>query len=254
MHKRKKVVAGNWKMNFTPKETVKFLNENKDKFDTDAAEVVLCVPYVALQSAMDAVKSTNIKIGAQNIHYMDNGAYTGEISGTMLKDMGVKYAIIGHSERREKFGDTDLTVNLRVISAIKHGITPILCIGESLKQRTQDRIFEILRKQISFALNELTQSQISNLIIAYEPIWAIGTGMVASTAQAEEACKMIRERLSEKYGSEAAASIRILYGGSVDPSNAKELFSMPNIDGGLVGGASMKPSFEDVIKAGVCCE
>jgi len=252
MHKRRKVVAGNWKMNFTPAEAAKFANDVKDKINVDFADVVLCVPYVSLQPVMDALKGTNIKVGAQNMHYMDSGAYTAEISGPMLKSMGVEYAIIGHSERREKFGETDTTVNLRALNAIKHGITPIICVGESLKQRDATRTNDILVKQINLAVDGMTAPQVESVIIAYEPIWAIGTGKVATVEQAEDACKAIRNRIAEIYGQETAAKVRIQYGGSVDPSNAKDLFSQPNIDGGLVGGASMKPSFEEVVKAGAC--
>jgi len=253
MPKRRKVIAGNWKMNFTPSETVEFLKDNKAEFDTSAVDVVLCVPYVSLQPALDVLEGSNIKVGAQNIHYMDAGAYTAEISAPMLKDMGVPYAIIGHSERREKFGETDLTVNLRTINVLKHGIVPIVCVGETLKQRGQERTSEILLKQLPMALDGLTATQVANLVIAYEPIWAIGTGVVASTEQAEEACKIIRECIAQKYDKKTAEAVRILYGGSVDATNAKELFAQENIDGGLVGGASMKPSFKDVIKAGAGC-
>ena len=251
MHNRRKVIAGNWKMNFTPPQAAKFAAEIKGKIDTAEADVVLCVPYVSLQPVMDEIKGTNVKAGAQNMHYMASGAYTGEVSGPMLNAMGVNYAIIGHSERREKFGETDTTVNLRTLSAIKHGITPIICVGESLKQRKEERTIEILVKQINIALDELTAEQVAGVIIAYEPIWAIGTGVVATVEQAEESCKAIRERIAAKFGTQTANATRILYGGSVDPTNAKELFAQKNIDGGLVGGASMKPSFEDVVKAGL---
>jgi len=252
MHKRRNVIAGNWKMNFTPKTAADTAAGMKNKINTDKADVVLCVPYVSLQPVMDELKGTHVKVGAQNMHYMDNGAYTAEISAPMLKEMGVEYVIIGHSERREKFGETDTTVNLRAINAVKHGITPIICVGESLKQRDATRTNDILIKQINIALDGLTAAQVAGVIIAYEPIWAIGTGKVATTEQAEDACKAIRNRISEIYGSETAAKTRILYGGSVDPINAKDLFAQPNIDGGLVGGASMKPSFEEVVKAGAC--
>ena len=247
---RKKIIAGNWKMNFTPTDARQFVRSVKDKINSPKVQVVLCAPYVALQTVKDELADTHIEVGAQNMHYMDNGAYTGEISGPMLKDMGIAYTLIGHSERREKFGEIDATVNLRTMNAIKHGIIPIICVGESLKQRDDGRTFEVLRKQLNFDLDELTTSQAASIVIAYEPIWAIGTGKVASPAQAEEACAYIRNRIAEKYGAETANATRILYGGSVDPKNAKELFSMPNIDGGLVGGASMKPSFEDIVKAG----
>ena len=247
---RKKIIAGNWKMNFTPTEARQFARCMKDKINSDKVQVVLCAPYVALQTVKDELAGTHIAVGAQNMHYMDTGAYTGEISGPMLKDMGITYTLIGHSERREKFGEIDATVNLRTINAIKHGIIPIICVGESLKQRDDGRTFEVLRKQINFDLDDLTEDQAARIVIAYEPIWAIGTGKVASTQQAEEACAYIRSRIAEKYGDETANATRILYGGSVDPTNAGDLFSMPNIDGGLVGGASMKPTFEDIVKAG----
>ena len=247
---RKKIVAGNWKMNFTPKKAEAFTREIKDKINTDAVDVVLCVPYVNLQSVMAELAGTNIKVGAQNMHYMDEGAYTGEISGAMLCEMGVPYVIIGHSERREKFGETDTTVNLRTMKALEHGITPIVCIGESLKQRKSERTQRVLRKQLAFALDELTPENVVNTVIAYEPIWAIGTGETATTQQAEEACALIREQIAQRFGKETAEKVRILYGGSVTADNAAELFAMPNIDGGLVGGASVVPSFEKVVHFG----
>jgi len=245
------IIAGNWKMNFTLSKAVSFVDSIKSSINTDKRDVVLCVPYVALQPVKDAIKGTNIHVGAQNVHYMDNGAYTGEISGAMLDEMQVPYVIIGHSERREKFGESDTTVNLRVLNALKHGLIPIICIGETLKQRKANRTFEVLRKQINFALDEVEPEQVAKLVIAYEPIWAIGTGEVATTSEAEEACNMIRDRIYIKYGREVSDSVRILYGGSVDPSNAADLFAQPNIDGGLVGGASTQPTFDKVVKAGL---
>jgi len=244
---RKKIVIGNWKMNFIPSEAEKFVHENREKFDSDKVDVVLCVPDVSLKTVMDELECTHIKVGAQNMHYMDNGAYTGEVSGKMLADMGVKYVIIGHSERRERFGETDTTINLKTLKALQHGITPIVCIGESQRQRKEGRTQGILRKQLSFALDELTPEDVTEVIIAYEPIWAIGTGEVATDEQAEEACALIREQITRRFGQDAANKVRILYGGSVDDKNAKVLFNMPNIDGGLVGGASLKPSFEQVV-------
>jgi len=244
---RKKIVAGNWKMHFTPTKAESFAREMKDKINTDAIDVVLCVPYVNLQSVMNEFKGTHIKVGAQNMHYMDEGAYTGEISGAMLGDMGVPYVIIGHSERRERFGETDTTVNLKTMKALEHGLTPIICVGESLKQRKSDRTNKVLRKQLTFALDELTPSSIAKIVIAYEPIWAIGTGEVATTQQAEDACAVIRDQIFSHFGHVAADSVRILYGGSVTADTAAELFAMPNIDGGLVGGASVVPSFEKVV-------
>jgi len=247
---RKKIVAGNWKMHFTPSKAEAFAGEMRDKLNTDKVEVVLCVPYVNLQSVQAKLANTHIKVGAQNMHYMDEGAYTGEISGVMLKDMGVPYVIIGHSERRESFSETNLTVNLKTLKALEHGLTPIVCVGESLKQRKQNRTAGVLRKQITFALDELTAEDVAKIVIAYEPIWAIGTGETATNEQAEEACALIRELILCRFGQEAADKVRILYGGSVSPANAAELFAMPNIDGGLVGGASVVPSFEQVVHFG----
>jgi len=247
---RKKIVAGNWKMNFVPSRAKAFAVEMKDKLDSSEVEVILCVPYVDLRSVKDALAGTNIKVGAQNMHYMDEGAYTGEISGAMLKDMGVPYVIIGHSERRERFGDTDTTVNLKTLKAIEHGLVPIICVGESQKQRKQNRTQGVLRKQLAFALDELTAEDMEKIVIAYEPIWAIGTGETATDQQAEEACALIRQQVALRFGKAAAEKVHILYGGSVTPENAKALFSMPNIDGGLVGGASVVPSFEKVVHFG----
>jgi len=247
---RKRLVAGNWKMFFTPPAARKFAEEIKDKFSSDDVDTVLCVPYLSIQSVMDAFAGSSIKVGAQNMHYMDEGAYTGEISGEMLAAMGVPYVIIGHSERRERFGETDTTVNLKLLKALQHGLTPIVCVGESQRQRKENRTAAVLRKQINFALDEVKAADMGKIVIAYEPIWAIGTGDVATTQQAEEACALIRNQVAELKGDTAAQSVRILYGGSVGPDNAKELFAQPNIDGGLVGGASTKPSFEQVVHCG----
>jgi len=244
---RKKIIAGNWKMNKTPVEAVEFVKENKSRFDCTNVEVVLCVPYVSLQAVQDELKGTNIKVGAQNMHYMDEGAYTAEISGAMLSDMKIPYVIIGHSERRERFSESDTTVNLKTLKAMEHSLIPIICVGESQRQRKEKRTEGVLRKQVTFALDELSPVQVADVVIAYEPIWAIGTGETATTQQAEEACAIIREQIRKDFGQEAASKVRILYGGSVTPANAAELFAMPNIDGGLVGGASVVPSFEKVI-------
>ena len=244
---RKKIVAGNWKMHFVPSKAEAFAIEMKDKLHSDKVDVVLCVPYVNLKSVKDALSGTNVTVGAQSMHYMDEGAYTGEISAAMLKDMGVPYVIVGHSERRERFGETDTTVNLKTLKALEHGLTPIVCVGESQKQRKQSRTQGVLRKQLAFALDELSPEDVAKVVIAYEPIWAIGTGEVATTEQAEEACALIRDQIHQRFGSVASENVRILYGGSVAPNNAAELFAMPNIDGGLVGGASVVPSFEQVV-------
>ena len=244
---RKKVIAGNWKMNKTPAEAVKFVNENKANFDSKDVEVVLCVPYVSLHAVQQELEGTDIKVGAQDMHYMNEGAYTAEISGTMLREMEIPYVIIGHSERRERFSESDTTVNLKTLKAMEHGLIPIICVGESQRQRKEKRTEGVLRKQVTFALDELTPEQVANTVIAYEPIWAIGTGETATTEQAEEACAIIREQIRIDFGTDAAEKVRILYGGSVTPGNAAELFAMPNIDGGLVGGASVVSSFKDVI-------
>ncbi|MCL2501272.1 MAG: triose-phosphate isomerase [Defluviitaleaceae bacterium] len=244
---RKKLVAGNWKMNFTPDKAREFVQDIKETINSDEVDVVLCVPYVSLQAVMEALKGTHICVGAQNMHYRDEGAYTGEISPKMLGSMCVPYVIIGHSERRERFGESDTTVNLKALKALEHGITPIICCGESQRQRKENRTADVLKKQITFALDEITPEQAAKIVIAYEPIWAIGTGEVATLEQAEEACEIVRNQVFEKCGPVAAEKIRILYGGSVDHTNAKDIFAMPNIDGGLVGGASVKPTFEKVV-------
>jgi triosephosphate isomerase len=247
---RKKIIAGNWKMYFSPAKAVAFVEMLKESINTDAVEVVLCVPYINLQPVMDAIKGTFIKVGAQNMHYKDEGACTGEISGKMLHEMGVPYVIIGHSERRANFGDTDTSVNLKSLMALKNGLIPIICVGESLKQREEGITSDLLRRQVSFALMGMTKEQVAASVIAYEPIWAIGTGKTATNEQAEEACAEIRQIISENFNFAAASAIRILYGGSVKPDNAGPLFAMDNIDGGLVGGASIQPSFERIVNFG----
>ncbi|MDR1663984.1 MAG: triose-phosphate isomerase [Clostridiales bacterium] len=244
---RKKVIAGNWKMYNAPSKAVSFVNQIKDKIDTDKSDVVLCVPYISLQPVMDALKGTRVSVGAQNMHYKDEGAVTGEISGAMLKEMGVPYVIIGHSERRAGFNETDTGVNLKTIKALSLGLKPIVCVGESLKQRKEGITNDLLRRQTTIALYGISNGDAEKIIIAYEPIWAIGTGMAATSADAEEACATIRETVAGIYDRETADAIRILYGGSVTADNAPELFAQPNVDGGLVGGASLKPDFERVV-------
>ena len=247
---RKKLIAGNWKMNMLPKQAADFVSEMKAKVNTDKVDVVFCVPSIYLQWALGELKDTNIQVGAQNMHYMEGGAYTGEISAPMLSGLGVPFAIIGHSERREYFNESDTTVNLKSQQALKHGISPIICIGETLKQRQANRTLEVIGKQLSIATDGMKAEDIKKIVIAYEPIWAIGTGLTATSEQAEEVCAMIREQLSARYGASAADAVRILYGGSVNAKNSAELFSMPNIDGGLVGGASIVPDFEKVVHFG----
>lgn len=244
---RRKIIAGNWKMNKTPAEAVDLINELKPLVVTEEADVVFCVPAVALMTALEATKGTNIAIGAQNMYYEESGAYTGEISPSMLTSIGVKYVIIGHSERREYFAETDETVNKKVLKAFEHGITPIICCGESLKQREQGITIDWIRQQIKIAFLNVSADQAKNAVIAYEPIWAIGTGKVATTEQAEEVCKAIRECITEIYDEATAAAIRIQYGGSVTAGSAADLFSQANIDGGLVGGASLKADFGKIV-------
>ncbi|MBO8434557.1 MAG: triose-phosphate isomerase [Tyzzerella sp.] len=244
---RKKIVAGNWKMNKTPKEALELVELLKDKVNTDKVDVVFCVPAVDLIPVLDAVKGTNIAIGAQNMFYEESGAYTGEISPAMLTEIGVKYVVIGHSERREYFAETDETVNKKVKKALEHGITPIMCCGETLEQRELGIAVDFIRTQIKIGLAGVSAEDVKKVVIAYEPIWAIGTGKTATSEQAEEICCAIRVVLGEVYGKEVAEEVRIQYGGSVNGKNASELFGMPNIDGGLVGGASLKDEFAQIV-------
>ena len=244
---RKKIIAGNWKMNMTPSEAVALINTLKPLVQNDEADVLLCVPAIDIIPAMDAAKGTNIQIGAENMYFEEKGAYTGEISPNMLVDAGVKYVIIGHSERREYFAETNETVNKKVLKAFEHGITPIICCGESLTQREQGITIDWIRQQIKVAFLNVTADQAKTAVIAYEPIWAIGTGKVATTEQAQEVCAPIRACISEIYDEATAAAIRIQYGGSVSAASATELFAQADIDGGLVGGASLKPDFGAIV-------
>jgi triosephosphate isomerase len=247
---RKPIIAGNWKMNFSPKEAVTFAGSIKDKIKSGGAEVVFCVPFVSLEPVAAALSGTGIAVGAQNMHFKDSGAFTGEISGEMLAAMGVPFVIIGHSERRAYFAETDETVNLKVRKALEVGLKPIVCVGETLTQREQGITTDLVRMQTRIALLDVSEEAVKNVVIAYEPVWAIGTGRTATTEQAEEACAAVRQVLSEIYSTATAECIRIQYGGSVTKDNAKELFAMPNIDGGLVGGASLKPDFEVIANGG----
>ena len=244
---RKKIIAGNWKMNKTPSETVALINELKPLVANDEVDVVFCVPAISIIPAMEAAKGSNISIGAENMYFEENGAYTGEIAPNMLTDVGVKYVIIGHSERREYFAETDETVNKKVLKAFEHNITPIVCCGETLTQREQGVTIDWIRQQIKIAFLNVTAQQANTAIIAYEPIWAIGTGKTATSEQAEEVCAAIRVCIAEIYGNDTADKIRIQYGGSVSADNAAELFAKPDIDGGLVGGASLKPDFGKIV-------
>ena len=244
---RKKIIAGNWKMNKTPSEAVALINELKPLVANDEVDVVFCVPAIDIIPAMEAAKGSNICIGAENMYFEESGAYTGEIAPNMLVDAGVKYVIIGHSERREYFAETDETVNKKVLKAFEHGLTPIICCGESLTQREQGITIDWIRQQIKIAFLNVTAEQAKSAVIAYEPIWAIGTGKVATTEQAEEVCAAIRACIKEIYDEATGEAIRIQYGGSVSAASAPELFAQANIDGGLVGGASLKPDFGKIV-------
>ena len=245
---RKKVIAGNWKMNKLPNETIDFIDRLIPKIKDTENEVVLCVPYTDLFYAILTAQNTNIKIGAQNMHFEEKGAYTGEVSGQMLKAINVDYVIIGHSERRQYFGETDETVNKKVKSAFANGLKPIVCVGESLEQRENGEEKEIVTSQTRLALNGLNNEQVQNVIIAYEPIWAIGTGKTATSEDANNMCKIIRAEIEKIYGQNIAQRVIIEYGGSVKPQNAKELFETSDIDGALIGGASLKvEDFEQIV-------
>ena len=237
---RRKVIAGNWKMNMLPGEAIEMINELTPLVKDTKNEVILCVPYTDLFYALLTAQNTNIKIGAQNMHFEESGAYTGEVSGKMLKSINVEYVIIGHSERRQYFAETDETVNKKIKAAFKYDLKPIVCVGETLEQREAGKANEIITKQTELALQGLSNEQVENTIIAYEPIWAIGTGKTATSEDANNSIKEIRNKIGEIYGQETASRVIIQYGGSVKSSNAKELFSMSDIDGGLVGGASLK--------------
>ena len=244
---RKKIIAGNWKMNKTPKEAKELCALLKDKVNTTEADVVFCVPYVDLYPVLEALEGTNIAVGAENMHFEESGAYTGEISGAMLKEMGVSYVIIGHSERREYFAETDETVNKKVKKALEYGLLPIMCCGETLEQREAGVTIEWIRMQIKRGLAGIGAEDMKKIVIAYEPIWAIGTGKTATSEQAQEVCAAIRQVLAELYGTAVAEEVRIQYGGSVNGKNAAELFAMADIDGGLVGGASLKEEFAQIV-------
>ncbi len=247
---RRTVVAGNWKMNKTPAQTGEFIKELAPMVKDAASEVIACVPFVCLGAAIDAAKGTNIKIGAQNLHFEDSGAYTGEISADMLVSMGVEYVIIGHSERRQYFAETDVTVNKKLIKALEKGLKPIVCVGESLEEREQGITIDLIRSQVKIAFMNVSADDAAKTTIAYEPIWAIGTGKTATNEQANEVCAAIREVVGELYGASVADKLIVQYGGSVKPDNAAELFGMSDIDGGLVGGASLKSAdFKGIVDA-----
>ncbi len=247
---RKAVIAGNWKMNKTPAEAKELISAIAPLVKDAGCEVVACTPYVDLSSAQEAAAGTNIQIGAENCHWEKSGAYTGEISAEMLTSMGVKIVIIGHSERRQYFGETDVTVQKRVRAALDAGMTVILCVGETLEQREQGITSELVAMQTKIALCGVTEEELKRIIIAYEPVWAIGTGKTATAEQANEVCHTIRETICQVYGQAAADGITIQYGGSMNAGNAAELLAQPDVDGGLIGGASLKPNdFATIVKA-----
>jgi triosephosphate isomerase len=237
---RKPIIAGNWKMHKTVDEAIELINGLKDKVRDAKCDVVVCPPFVSLQAVIEAAKGTNIEVGAQNMHFEDEGAFTGEISPKMLKSLGVKYVIIGHSERRQYFAETDETVNKKVHTAFRYGLLPIICVGETLEEREAGRAFDKIGGQIKKDLDGLSAEQVSKLVIAYEPIWAIGTGKTATSKDANDVIKFIRKTVAGMYGNGPADKVRIQYGGSVKPSTIKEQMSQSDIDGALVGGASLK--------------
>lgn len=246
---RRRIIAGNWKMNKTPTEAVALINELLPLVKNDAVDVVFCVPAIDIIPAVEATKDSNVEIGAENLYFEESGAYTGEIAPNMLTDAGVKYVIIGHSERREYFAETDETVNKKVLKTFEHDLTPIICCGETLTQRKQGIYVDWIRMQIKIAFQNVTADQAKKAVIAYEPIWAIGTGETATADQAEEVCAAIRQVIGEIYDEATADAIRIQYGGSMNAGNAAELLAKPNIDGGLIGGASLKPDFGQIVNA-----
>ena len=244
---RRRLIAGNWKMNKTPGEAKALIAELKELIVNDAVDVCYCVPAIDIVPAVEAVKGTAVAIGAQNLYFEEKGAYTGEISAEMLVDAGVKYVIMGHSERRGYFHETDEDVNKKLKKALEHGLTPIMCCGESLEQREGGETFNWIRSQIKAGLDGVTAEDAVKTVIAYEPIWAIGTGKTATSAQAEEVCKDIRETVAKLYDETTADAVRILYGGSMNAGNAAELLAQPDIDGGLIGGASLKAEFGKIV-------
>ena len=244
---RRMIIAGNWKMNMTPKQAADLIQRLKPLVKSENADVVFCVPAIDIIPAVQAAEGSNIAIGAENMYFEEKGAFTGEIAPDMLTEAGVKYVIIGHSERRQYFAETNETVNKKVLKAFEHGLTPIICCGETLEQREQGITIDFIRQQIKIAFQGVSADQAKTAVIAYEPIWAIGTGKTATSDQAEEVCAAIRECIREIYGEATGEAIRIQYGGSVNAKTAADLFAKPNIDGGLVGGASLKEEFGQIV-------
>lgn len=246
---RKPIIAGNWKMNNTMAETTALLTELAPMVADATAECVVCVPYTSIATAASIIKDTNIKLGAENVHWAEKGAFTGEISAKMLVELGVEYVIIGHSERRQYFGETDQTVNMRVKAALAAGLKPIICVGETLEERESGKVEEVLVRQTKGAFEGIDKAELDNVVIAYEPVWAIGTGKTATSTDANDTIAIIRETMANIYCKDCAEKVRIQYGGSMNPKNVKELMAMPQIDGGLIGGASLKAvDFTAVVK------
>ena len=244
---RRRIIAGNWKMNKTPSEAIELVKELKPLVADSDVDVVFCVPSIDIMPVKNELEGSNIYIGAENMYYEENGAYTGEQSADMLTDAGVSYVILGHSERRQYFNEDDRIINKKIKKALEHDIIPIICCGETIEQREAGITLEFVRIQIVNAFAQVSKEDAKRCIVAYEPIWAIGTGHVATTGQAQEVCAAIRKDISDIYDEETAQAVRILYGGSVNMSNAAEIFAQPDIDGGLVGGASTKPEFANIV-------
>ena len=245
---RKKIIAGNWKMNYTTLEAENFINEIKYRINTTEVDVVLCPNFVSLETVSNLIENTNIKLGAQNVHVEDKGAYTGETSADMLLSVNVEYCIVGHSERRSLFNETNEVINKKAIKLLEKDITPIICVGETLEEREAGKEFEVVETQVIECLKDIPEDKVKrNIVIAYEPIWAIGTGKTATSEQAEQMCKFIRNVIAKMYKENVALNVRIQYGGSVKPSNASEILNMENIDGALVGGASLTNDFVSIV-------
>ena len=245
---RKKIIAGNWKMNYCVNKAEDFVSEIKDAINTDEVDVVICPNFVSLDRISDLLDGTNIKLGAQNVHTEDKGAYTGETSVNMLAAVGVKYCIVGHSERRQYFAETNQIVNQKAKKLLEKDINPIVCVGETLEEREANTMFDVVEKQVRESLEGIEETQMKrNVVIAYEPIWAIGTGKTATAEQANEMCRFIREVVSKMYNESVAQAVRIQYGGSVKPANANEILNMSDIDGALVGGASLTNDFVAIV-------
>lgn len=246
---RKKIVIGNWKMNMTRQEAKSLITIVKESIKDEKADVAFAVPFTCMETVEKLLEESTIMLAAQNVHQEPRGAYTGEISIEMLKDLGVKYCLVGHSERRKHFCETDEIVNKKTKALLENNISPVICVGETLEEREKGIHLDLIRTQVKKALADVDNMRVEDVIIAYEPLWAIGTGINATSEQAEEVCSFIRYIVAEVYGVSISNNIRILYGGSVNDANAKELFEMENIDGALVGGASLKPTFVEIINA-----